>query len=134
MFSFCLHILLCVVINCNSVCTCWLPPWPSRICWWDVWISACLKTAYTWKYKGKPNYNLFYAKYVYLIVHSLVWFFFYGPQISLGGGLKSPKIIFDPFSRHFRQFWLFHFWNFFLYGLKKKFWGGVKSPKISKWY
>ena len=59
------------------------------------------------------------------------WQFFLG-TLFLTGGLKSQKIVFNQFSRHFRQFWttlFFPFWqNFFRYpiflgggGLKTNF-------------
>ena len=73
-----------------------------------------------------------------------LWFFFifdkknvYVPQIFFGGGgLKSSKIIFDQFSRQFRQFWttliFFHFWqkNFVPPPIFFFFFGGGGTPKF----
>ena len=53
----------------------------------------------------------------------------YSRQFFLGGGPKSPKIIFYQFSRHFRQFWttlmFFIFDNKILYAPQINFFGGA---------
>ena len=60
----------------------------------------------------------------------------YAPPIFLLWGLKSQKIIFDKYSRHFRQFRrtliFFIFDKIFLYAPKFIFLGGggLKSPKL----
>ena len=128
--SICASVCLCVCVSvCVSVCP--EAEFPQRNGCRGLKICMCIQICLTrWKIlkinfgvppPKKINKRLFGGR-------TQICFFW--------GGLKSSKIIFDQFSRHFRQFWttlIFSFLTTKFLLPPKFFWGGAKKFKNHFW-